>query len=151
MTEEQERKLVEELTKPMQLKGVRRIVTKEQYDLCVKYDANLEHIYLSNHHFMYKGKNGKYTPRKGYYKILDVRNYINSPEEKTPDIYLLAYYSRDFTTDFIEEDIVITSRPFFNRVSVGPKIDIQVGMIIHVKEEVEVVQNSYRVVWDILE
>lgn len=64
---------------------------------------------------------GLTTPRKGYYKILAIHGDN-----------LICYYNHDRGDAFLQEEVEISSKPFFNRASIGPKTTIKVGDIIHV-------------------
>ena len=91
---------------------------------------------------------GPDTPRKGFYKVVDV----NSDEVKC------LYNYRRYTT-FYDEIITIKLHPFYNNVSEGPKaVQLMVDDIIEVKDVLLVDSvydgkrdKAYKVIWDFVE
>lgn len=92
---------------------------------------------------------GLKTPRKGFYRIINVLD----DNERT----LVCYYNYHDPNEFVEENVEISSRPLYNKVSIGPKDHmLRVGDILHVKEDVQLVESkyngelytAYKIVWD---
>ena len=86
---------------------------------------------------------GLTTPREGYYKVVSVCGDT-----------LTCYYNHDRGDAFLQEEVEISSKPFFNRASIGPKTTINIGDVICVDSTtlVELSYNgkpytSYKVVW----
>lgn len=92
---------------------------------------------------------GLKTPRRGFYRIIDVLD----DKERT----LVCYYNYHDSEEFVEEEVEISSRPLYNKSSIGPKDHLlKVGDILHVKEDVKLVEakydgevyTTYKIVWD---
>ena len=138
--------------------GIRMIVSDEEYNLCLKYGIGDDKVVRSSKgfigQFMKKlGNNtGTYTPNKGFYKIIEVKVYEKVPDGRVFEQALITNFDANSSSDFSTEDVLINTRPFFNRASIGPKSTVfKVGMIIHVTEETTLINNTYRVVWTVLE
>ena len=115
---------------------------------------------------------GVYTPREGYYKLIEVPNvsinaktglilnsnkYTKSAlkvnttngEDKVLNLPIYAYYDVNTLNDFLEEIVLIEGRPLFNVQSIGSKdIDLKEGMIIHVIKS-EVSGGFYKIEWEL--
>jgi hypothetical protein len=74
---------------------------------------------------------GLTTPRKGYYKVLAIDGEM-----------LTCYYNHDRGDAFLQEEVEISSKPFFNRASIGPKATIKVGDIIQV-DDTKLVERTW--------
>lgn len=92
---------------------------------------------------------GLKTPRKGFYRVIDVLD----DNERT----LVCYYNYHDSDEFVEEEVEISSKPLYNKASIGPKDHLlRVGDILHVKEDVQLVEakyegeiyTAYKIVWD---
>jgi len=120
---------------------------------------------------------GVYTPRKGYYLVMDVLHYsisarsglsfdgltcskyaneipfenINYYDDRKIKMPLYAKYDSLTDSDFLDEIVLIDARPFYNNSSIGPKCAISAGMIIHVYEETTVENESYVVKWELID
>jgi len=97
-------------------------------------------------------KIGLYTPRKGYYKIIDIKNEVNLPQSiKRSNKAYYAHYNALVSDNFTDEIVIINGDPLISNSSVGPKnINIKKGMIIQIKEDTLVVNRSYKIIWDIV-
>ena len=92
---------------------------------------------------------GLKTPRKGFYRIIDVLD----DKERT----LVCYYNYQDSDEFVEEEVEISSKPLYNKASIGPKGHLlRVDDILHVKEDVQLVDEkydgevytAYKIVWE---
>ncbi len=92
---------------------------------------------------------GLKTPRKGFYRIIDVLD----DKERT----LVCYYNYHDSDEFVEEEVEISSKPLYNKASIGPKEHLlKVGDILHIKEDVQLVDEkyngefytAYKIVWE---
>lgn len=92
---------------------------------------------------------GLKTPRKGFYRVIDVLD--------DKECTLVCYYNYHDPDEFVEEEVEISSRPLYNKSSIGPKDHLlKVGDILHVKEDVQLVEakydgkvyTAYKIVWD---
>lgn len=88
---------------------------------------------------------GLTTPRNGFYKVVAV-----SGDDIT------CYYNHDRGDAFLDETVEISSKPLYNKASVGPKAyRIKAGDIIKV-EDVDLVEltyngnpySTYKIIWD---
>lgn len=92
---------------------------------------------------------GLKTPRKGFYRVIDVLD----DKERT----LVCYYNYHDPNEFVEEEVDISSRPLYNKASIGPKeYQLRVDDILHIKEDVQLVDakydgevyTAYKIFWD---
>ena len=92
---------------------------------------------------------GLKTPRRGFYRIIDVLD----DKERT----LVCYYNYQNSDEFVDEEVEISSKPLYNKASIGPKEHLlKVGDILHIKEDVQLVEEkydgevytAYKIVWD---
>ena len=92
---------------------------------------------------------GLKTPRKGFYRVIDVLD--------DKECTLVCYYNYHDPDEFVEEEVEISSRPLYNKASIGPKDHLlRVGDLLHVKEDVQLVEakydgkvyTTYKIVWD---
>ena len=92
---------------------------------------------------------GLKTPRKGFYRIIDVLD----DKERT----LVCYYNYQDSDEFVEEEVEISSKPLYNKASIGPQDHLlKVGDILNVKEDVQLtegtydgeVYTAYKIIWD---
>lgn len=129
-------------------------LTDEAVEICKKHgvDPN-KYSYqeqgILGHKLANKTPIGAHIVGKGYYKIVGIKNNYPLPSGVFDEV-LVTYYSKHFRTDFLEEEILINARPFYNNASIGPKSQLKVGMILHIKEDTTVVNKTYRIVWEIL-
>lgn len=137
------------------LPGVQLLLTKEEYDICIKYGIDPKKIGRSD--IGSAGKRisnstniGKYAPGKGYYKIVEIKSNYQVPDGRVFEEILITNYNSSNAIDFSNEEVLINSRPMYNHASIGPKIPLKKGMIIFVKEDTTVVNSSYKVVWEII-
>lgn len=86
---------------------------------------------------------GIYTPRKGYYKIIK-RQLINN------EAYFDAFFDTKEPYNFYEELVRIKEQPFYNLISEKPRSTINENDVVHVFEDTEVINGSYKVHWCIL-
>lgn len=91
---------------------------------------------------------GQYTPRAGFYKII----------EKNNEGWVKCYYTRSRDLDFLDELVTIDTKSLYNSWSSrGPSITLSEGDILHVKRTSVVkyfypnqhgMTIAYRVEWD---
>lgn len=136
------------------------IVSEEEYLLCEKYGLDMSKISSvgrgnNAHRFAYYNKNGKigaHTPRDGYYKIIRIEKDVNIQYE--PFIIknaIYAWFKLKYADKFEEEEVLINSKPLYNKISVGPKDrELKVGLIIKVNSTT-LEDSSYKIIWDIFE
>ena len=135
-------------------KNISLYLTDEEYDICIQNGVELKKIRkitqgTGGHRFS-GGKIGIYICRKGYYKIIAVKNNYQVPDGRIFDEALITYYNKTNASNFLEEEVAINAGPLHNRTSIGPMVQFKKGMILNIKEETTVVNNSYRIVWEIL-
>jgi hypothetical protein len=160
MTYEEEIKLVEKLRTLKAPAGVKiaTFVTDEEYEICLKHGISEDKIVRSSQgnagHALERLKSGTgvYTPNKGFYKIVEIRNQHKVPDGRILELALVTNFNSNLNDNFPEEEVLINASPFFNRASIGPKnSSFRNGLVIHVIEETSLVNNTYKVVWEILE
>lgn len=93
---------------------------------------------------------GLKAPRKGFYQVRQI----------VPDEHMLiCYYNYKNCSDFLDETVEISKAPFYNVVSIKPKVqNIGVGDIIEVKRAPELILhstngqnlNAYRIEWNLI-
>lgn len=92
---------------------------------------------------------GIQTPRKGFYHVRQI------VADKS---ILICYYNYKSSSDFLDEMVEISRVPFYNAVSIKPKVQIiSVGDIIEVKRAPELILhsengenlNAYKVEWNL--
>lgn len=77
---------------------------------------------------------GVKTPRKGFYYVRQI-----VPDQSI----LICYYNYKDCRDFLEESVEISKAPFYNVVSIKPKIqNIGVGDIIEVRSDPKLIMHS---------
>lgn len=93
---------------------------------------------------------GLQTPRKGFYFVRQI------VADKS---ILICYYNYKNCSDFLDETVEISRVPFYNAVSIKPKVqNIGVGDIIEVKCAPELILhsengknlNAYRIEWNLI-
>ena len=136
--------------------NIKLLLTKEEYDICIKHgiDPNrISRIDIGNagKKFGNKTNIGKYTFGKGYYKIIDIKYDYQVPDGRVFNKMLVTNYNSTNANDFSNEEVFINPAPLYNNASIGSKIPIEKGMIIFIKEDTTIVNNSYKIVWEILE
>lgn len=152
MTEQEEKALVERVNNSRL--GI-PILSDEQIEVCKKYNVDPSKyksisVGKVGSRFTNKERIGAYITGKGYYKIVDIKQNFTVPDGRTYEEMLVTNYSKDYTTNFYKEEVLINPRPLYNNASIGPKCKLEVGMVLHIIEDTRVVNSSYRIVWEVL-
>ena len=124
---------------------------KEIYGWCESGKEIHERVRLVCHNCInYDDIIGLETPRKGFYKVIDI--------DSGYDIKCLYNYRR--YAAFSDEAVTIKPKPLYNYASEGPKrYNLRVGDIIEVKEDVQIVEcgydgdfyRAYKIVWGFID
>ncbi len=117
---------------------------------------------------------GVYTPRAGYYKIVEIPpspivantgKFIDSDkysvsahrvktmngDDRVINIPIYSNYDSDSLDNFNNEIVLIEGKPLFNNLSTGPFNDkIKVGDVIHVKDSILSSNRTYSIDWELL-
>lgn len=135
--------------------NIKLYLSDEEYDICIKHGISPNRIFKKSegsggHRLTNKQTLGRYITGVGYYKIIDIKYNYKVPDGRVFEEMLVTNYNRTYTTHFNNEEVLINPRPLYNIISKGPKISLKPGMILHIIEDTTVVNESYKIVWEIL-
>ena len=154
-----------------------RLISKEELFLLKKNNKDCSRLRCidagEGGHFWHKSNLGVYTPRNGYYKIIEIPNeaisaksgvlqksnlqtnsalQVNTSngDDRILEMPLYAYYDFNTPTNFLEEIVLIEGRPLYNSQSIGPKnAELQEGLIVHVISA-SVIGGAYKIEWELI-
>ena len=157
MIQEESNDLIKRIKNMLNCSGIKPIVSEEEFDICVANGINSNNLILDNKGrtgqqiSVWKNNTGKYTPNKGFYRILDTIYDYKVPDGRVFECALITNYSQKSIKDFSDDEVIINARPLYNNISIGNKDTlVTAGMTLHIIEETIVVENSYKIVWEIL-
>lgn len=153
-SEEQEKAVLDKVELSNKVGG-RILLTSDEIEICEKHNidpSKYSHIDkgLGGHRISNKVSIGRYVAGIGFYKIIDIKKNYQVHDGRVFDEMLITNYSKTLDLEFDNDEVLINARPFYNNASIGPKSQLKVGMILHIKEDTTVVNKTYRIVWEIL-
>jgi len=152
----EEKKIIDRINHNLTIPGIKSVVvTKEEYEICIKNGIDPKKLSrfdqgATGHKFSEGIPIGKYITRKGYYKIIDIKYNYKIDDGRIFNEMLITNFNLSNPNEFRLDEVIINPRPLFNIASKGPEIKLKTGMILHIIEDVKIVNNTYRIVWEIM-
>lgn len=159
-------------------------LSKEEFNIWLKFKGKSDNqIYCKEGgeytHYLIKkfsdNQIGIYTPRKGYYSIVEIPqfpivantgysldgllhsdNYENTKtingDNRVIAKPIYAKFDLIGPSDFMNEIVLIDIKPLFNKNSRGPKdISLKEGLIIWVDKSPQIIDGAYSISWKVLD